>query len=71
MEIDQVKLSKTFKKYCSAQDLADFEKVSPATGVNGTMDGSKRDGTPTGNGFLAYRGDMKFGVRVSAGNIGE
>jgi hypothetical protein len=53
MEIDQVKLSKTFKKYCSAQDSADFEKVSPATGVNGTMDGSKRDGTPIANGFLS------------------
>jgi hypothetical protein len=33
--------------------LADFEKVSPATGVNGTMDGSKRDGTPIANGFLS------------------
>jgi hypothetical protein len=52
MEIDQVKLSKTFKKYCSAQDLGGSEKVSPATGVNGIMHGSKRDGTPIANGFL-------------------
>jgi hypothetical protein len=29
------------------------------------------DGTPFGNGFLAYPEEMKFGVRVSSGNIGE
>jgi hypothetical protein len=29
------------------------------------------DGTPMGNGFLAYPKNMTFGVRVSAGNIGE
>jgi hypothetical protein len=29
------------------------------------------DGTPIGKGFLAYPENMKFGVRVSAGNIGE
>jgi hypothetical protein len=29
------------------------------------------DGTPVGNGFLAYPQSVKFGVRVSAGNIGE
>jgi len=33
--------------------LAGFEKVSPATGVNGIMDGSTGDGTPTANGFLS------------------
>ena len=31
----------------------------------------KGDGTPVGNGFLAYPENMKFGVRVSAGNVGE
>jgi hypothetical protein len=31
----------------------------------------KGDGTPIGNGFLAYPKNMKFGVRVSGGNIGE
>ena len=35
------------------------------------MDGSKRDGTPIANGFLAYPEYIKFGVRVSAGQIGE
>jgi len=29
------------------------------------------DGTPIGNGFLGYPQNMKFGVRVSSGNIGE
>gem|GEM_PF-658128 len=29
------------RKYCSAQDLADFEKVSSAIGVRGTMTGSR------------------------------
>jgi hypothetical protein len=29
------------------------------------------DGTPIGKGFLPYPGNTKFGVRVSAGNIGE
>jgi hypothetical protein len=47
--------------------LGGFEKVSPALAV----DGGKGDGTPIGNGFLAYPENMKFGVRVSAGNIGE
>jgi hypothetical protein len=32
---------------------------------------SKGDATPIGNGFLAYPENMKFGVRVFAGNIGE
>jgi hypothetical protein len=31
----------------------------------------KGDGTPIGNGFLAYPEKMRFGVRVSGGNIGE
>jgi len=31
----------------------------------------KGDGKPIGNGFLAYPENMKFGVRVSAGNIGR
>lgn len=53
------------RKYCSAQDLAASEEVSPATG------GSMGDGTPIGKGFLAYLRNMKFGVRVSSGNIGE
>jgi len=34
-------------------------------------EGSKGDGTSIGNGFLAYSENMKFGVKVSAGNIGE
>jgi hypothetical protein len=43
----------SFRKNCSTQDLADFEKVSPATGVNSIMDGSTGDGTPIANGFLS------------------
>ena len=31
----------------------------------------KGDGTSVGNGFLTYPKNMKFGVRVSGGNIGE
>jgi hypothetical protein len=29
------------RKYCSAQDLGGFEKVSSAIGVSGTMTGSR------------------------------
>jgi len=53
MEIDQVTLPKTFKKYCSAQDLADFENICLAISVYGIMHGSKGDGTPIANGFLS------------------
>ena len=31
----------------------------------------KGDGTPIGNGFLVYPENMRFGVKVSSGNIGE
>ena len=55
------------RKYCPAQDLADSEKVSPAFGVTGSWG----DGTPIGKGFLTYPQSVKFGVTVSAGNIGE
>jgi hypothetical protein len=51
-----------YRKYFSAQDLDGFEKVFPATGVNGTMDGSKRDGTTIANGFLAYLFSKDFFV---------
>jgi len=54
------------RKYCSAQDLGGFEKVS-AEGVSRKAEGSKGDGTLTGNGFLAYQENIKFAVRVSTG----
>jgi len=53
------------RKYCSAQDFAGSEKVSSAT--KGGMGGDR----PIGSGFLAYPENIKFGVRVSGGNIGE
>jgi len=46
--------------------LAAFEKVCSAKGKSG-----KGDGTPVGDGFLAQPENMKLGVRVLSGNIGE
>jgi hypothetical protein len=51
--------------------LAAFEKLIPTKGISPRTEGSKGDGTPVGKGFLAYPQNIKFGVRVSAGNIGE
>ncbi len=39
--------------------------------MNGKRKAGVGDGTPMGAGFLAYPKEMKFGVRVSMGNIGE
>jgi hypothetical protein len=46
--------------------LVGSEKVFPAIGKGG-----KGDGTPIEKKFLTYPQSVKFGVRVSAGNIGE
>jgi len=43
------------RKYCSAQDLADFEKVSSAIGVNGTMTGSRGLGIKSSKVFFDKR----------------
>jgi hypothetical protein len=48
------------------EGLVGSEKVFPAIGKGG-----KGDGRPIGKGFLAYPQNMKFGVRVSTGQIGE
>ena len=51
--------------------MAAFEKLIPTKGISPRTEGSKGDGTPVGEGFLPYPENMKFGVRVSGGNIGE
>ena len=63
--------------YVAAGDIDEdgISEIITGTGPGPKNDGRVRifkgDATPMGNGFLAYPKNMKFGVRVSAGNIGE
>jgi hypothetical protein len=45
--------------------------MSPSPTNEGWVRIFKGDGTPIGDKFLAYPKNMKFGVRVSGGNVGE
>jgi len=68
MEIDQIKLSRSTIQRRIWLILKKFLQQQEST-VQWTA--ASVMAHPIGNGFFAYPQNMKFGVRVSSGNIGE